>query len=195
MGLANGTVSFYGAQSGVLLKSETNAFAGNVFRLVFSPDGKLLAAAGREIEAGRPGAVKVWDVRTFKMVKWLVAHAEAALAVDFMPDGKTLATGGGDNAIRLWDTATWTEISPPLMHKEVVVCLNISGDGKTMAAISNYKSMKLWNPATGRELASFNEGAEYLTFSPDGQTLAVNQNGIRLWRAPISETNRSSIFR
>jgi WD40 repeat protein/serine/threonine protein kinase len=183
LGLANGTVSLYDAQNGVLL-NETSAFAANIFRLVFSPDGTLLAVAGRDIDAGLPGGVKVWDVKPFKIRQWVVSHADIALGVDFMPDGKTLATGGNDNAIRFWDTATWKEVSPPLMHKEAVICLTISRDGKTMASISFYKGIKLWNPATGRELASFNESASYLTFSPDGQTLALSGNGIRLWRAP-----------
>jgi WD40 repeat protein/serine/threonine protein kinase len=192
LGYPTGAISFFDAKSGVLIKTETNAFAGNIFRMVFSPDGNYLAVAGREIEAGRPGAAKVWDVRTFKMVKWLVAHAEVVLSVDFMPDGKTLVTGGSDNAVRFWDTGTWKEIAPPLIHKEVVNSLAVSPDGKTVAAISNYRAMKLWNPATGRELASFGSGAAYLLFSPDGQNLATWEgNSLRFWRAPLLEINQS----
>jgi WD40 repeat protein/serine/threonine protein kinase len=191
LGLANGTLSFFGAQSGTLLQTETNAFSGNIFRMVFSRDGKLLAVAGREMEAGRPGAAKIWDTGTLRMVKCLVANADIVITVDFMPDGKTLATGGGDNAIRFWDTGTWREIGQPLVHKEPVNCLAISPDGKTVAAMSNYRGMKLWNPATGRELASLNEsGIGYLVFSPNGQILAGHGRGIRLWRGPITDKNR-----
>ncbi len=191
LGYSDGRVSFFDAKSGVLIKTEANAFAGQVFRMVFSPNGKFLAVAGREVEAGRPGAAKVWDVSTLTMVKWLVAHGEVVLTVDFMPDSKTLATGGWDNAIRLWDIGTWKEIAPPLMHKEVVNALAISPDGKTVAAISNYRSLNLWNPATSRELALFKAaGVQYLLFSPDGQNLATfHGTSLRFWRAPVRGKN------
>jgi len=50
--------------------------------------------------------------------------------------------------------------------------------------------MKLWNVATRRELASIEaENVHYVTFSPDGQTLAAFgwDGSLRLWRAPVAD--------
>jgi hypothetical protein len=51
--------------------------------------------------------------------------------------------------------------------------------------------MKLWNFDTRREVASLKLGMDgfYITFSPDGQTLAAQDRGtlLRLWRAPIPD--------
>uniref|UniRef100_K3WRG0 NLE domain-containing protein n=1 Tax=Globisporangium ultimum (strain ATCC 200006 / CBS 805.95 / DAOM BR144) TaxID=431595 RepID=K3WRG0_GLOUD len=37
----------------------------------------------------------------------LQGHSEAILHVSFSPDGKKLASGGGDATVRFWDTNTW----------------------------------------------------------------------------------------
>ena len=56
-------------------------------------------------------------------------------------------------------------------------------------------TMKLWNVATRRELASLklDSTAEYIAFSPDGQTLAVRywDRSLRLWRAPVPDKKLS----
>jgi len=56
--------------------------------------------------------------------------------------------------------------------------------------------MKLWNVATRREVASLKLGVYgfYITFSPDGQTLAAQDGGdlLRLWRAPIPPDKKQS---
>jgi hypothetical protein len=60
--------------------------------------------------------------------------------------------------------------------------------------------MKLWNVATRRELASLKLGiyGSRITFSPDGQTLAVWDKWglggtLRLWRAPVHDMKQSRL--
>jgi WD40 repeat protein len=188
-GLANGTITFCDAKTGVVLASTPHAYASNIFQIVFSPNGKFLATAGREIEAGRVPTAKILDVVTHKVVAVLAGHTDVVLSVGFSPDGKILATCGGDNSIKFWDTTAWKVIPPSLGQKENVASLAFSPIGRTLASASADGTMKLWNVSTSHEVASLrlDLAVMYITFSPDGQILAAySWDGLlRLWRAPV----------
>jgi WD40 repeat protein len=67
----------------------------SVGRVVFSPDGKRLAAAGSD------KVVRVWDVETGKELAALPCPDRVAV-VAFSPDGKSLAAGSKDGSVRIW---------------------------------------------------------------------------------------------
>jgi len=69
---------------------------GSVSRIVYSPDGKLLAVAG---------GIGVWlyNVDNLSEAGLLVGHTGMVFSVVFSPDGKTLASGSEDKTVRLWD--------------------------------------------------------------------------------------------
>jgi WD domain, G-beta repeat len=62
------------------------------------------------------GTIKIWDLRSSKLVLTLEGHADNVRSVSFLADGRLLASKGRDGAVRLWDCATWTpagEIAEP----------------------------------------------------------------------------------
>ncbi len=71
----------------------------SVGRVVFSPDGKRLATAGRD------KVVRVWEVETGKELAAL-SSADRVNVVAFSPDGKFLATGSKDGSVRIWPVLT-----------------------------------------------------------------------------------------
>src|SRR5262249_36764520 len=66
----------------------------------FAPNGKVLASGSRD------GAVRFWDVATGKKQKTLKRDGERVLAVEFSPDGRTLATAT-ERAPRLSKVRLW----------------------------------------------------------------------------------------
>jgi WD40 repeat protein len=67
----------------------------SVGRVVFSPDGKSLATAGRD------KVVRVWAVGPGKELAALPCPDRIAV-VAFSPDGKSLAGGSKDGSVRIW---------------------------------------------------------------------------------------------
>jgi WD40 repeat protein len=77
-------------------------------------------------------------------------------------------------------------------HLTGVSAVAIAPDGRTLVSIEPQQGLRFWDLPTLREVAvvSLPSANEWLSFSPDGHTLAVGLigGGIRLFKAPWSAT-------
>jgi cytochrome c len=83
-----------------------------VISIATSPDGALVAAAGIG------GTVAVIDRRTRDLARTLVGPGLPVWSVAFLPDSRTLLTGGADNIIRRWNAVTGEPVDPLLLEKQ-----------------------------------------------------------------------------
>jgi WD40 repeat protein/transcriptional regulator with XRE-family HTH domain len=181
-GDADGTVRSWTLPTPVL-------FTGSpVNSIAYSPDGRLLAAAGQDLELWRPATRDLLAARS--------VPAPYVNAVGFAPHAQILAAGYGSGMVQLWNTAagTLTPLGAPFpgsagdTPSESVA---FSPDGDLLAEGGNDGMVRLWevsDPARPRLLAAVNDsGLSYVfsvAFSPDGRTLAAaSSNGLtRLWQ-------------
>ncbi|MES2705287.1 MAG: protein kinase [Verrucomicrobiota bacterium] len=144
---------------------------GNWLPAVLSADGRQLALAGSSA-----AVVRLYRPDTGGM-RDLVGHSAPITTVAFSPDGRQLASAGVDATIRLWDTATGSLQAVLRGHIQDVDCVEYSPDGRTLASLGNFEALRLWNVETASEVTTLPLplGAYWVSFSPDGAWLAVNQ--------------------
>ena len=165
-----------------------------VYSVAFSPDGKTLASGSDD------NTIRLWRVDTGETEKILTGHAgefegidngpssvEGVKSVAFSPDGKTLASGGGDNVIHLWDVETGKNKMTLIGHTHWVFSLAFSPDGKILASGSVDSDIRLWDPHTGQHkktLTGHGAWIRSIAFSPDGKTLVSGSDdgSVLLWK-------------
>ncbi|MGB0596489.1 MAG: WD40 repeat domain-containing protein [Rubripirellula sp.] len=120
--------------------------------VAISPDGKRVAVPVTSSSRGAPAgliiedtgaAVRVWEVDTGKDTEPVKRLKMAVQAVVFSPDGKQLATAGGDNAVRVWDLDTGKQLAT-LPSQGLVEAVAFSPDGKSLAAGSKDGTVRIW---------------------------------------------------
>jgi WD40 repeat protein/serine/threonine protein kinase len=133
------------------------------------------------------GDLKIWDARTGREIVNFKPHPKFTFGLAFSPDGKTLATGGGDQKIDFWDLTSLpsdsrtTNASSPATslkkratlqgHRNQVYALDFSPDGQVLASSSKDGSAKLWNLAVGSSETVLLGAQDPLRFSSNGQSL------------------------
>jgi cytochrome c len=108
VGGADGKVYFLaanGARAG-----EVQAVPRPVISIAISPDGAQVAAASIG------GAVAIVDRKARSVARTLVGPGLPVWSVAFLPDGRTLLTGGADNIIRRWNAATGEPVDTVLVE-------------------------------------------------------------------------------
>ncbi len=122
------------------------ALPGALQTLVFSPDGKQLAA-GVGI-AGKQGEVVLWDVASRKVISRCPAEGGQAVRVAFSADGRQLATASEiSNALILWDASNGHEIRR-FDQAGRIVAFAFSPRGELLAA-TNGSQIEFWDVGTG----------------------------------------------
>jgi WD40 repeat protein len=152
--------------------------------VAFSPNSKLIAAGDWF------GNVYVLDIsissgkrRTFRNgIDW-------ESVVVFSPDGKLIASSGGNNySANIWDVSTGAE-AVHLTHSDIVIAVAFSHNGKWAVSGSYDGTARIWEITTGNEIARISLPNRLISvaFSPDDKWVLTestdNTTRIWLWQA------------
>ncbi len=169
------------AQAGLQQAQQQAASAEQpIYRVVFSPDGSLLATAGRH------PSIQIWDAQNGSSLSALAAHQQPVTGIAFA-DAQQLFSGGHDGLVALWDTRpawqlerTLTEADLGALFTHRVTALDFSPDGKMLAIAGGMPSrdgaIGIWSIPEARWVQTWpnahNDTVYAVAFSPDGRRLA-----------------------
>lgn len=152
----------------------------------FSPDGKFLATGAED------KIIRIWDLATRTIVKYLKGHEQDIYSLDFFPDGKRLVSGSGDRTVRIWDVYNG-QCSLTLSIEDGVTTVAVSPDGSLIAAGSLDRTVRVWDANKGYLVERLDSSNEFgnghmdsvysVTFTNQGKEIASGSldRTIKLW--------------
>lgn len=164
----------------------------------FSPDGKFLATGAED------KIIRIWDLATRTIVKYLKGHEQDIYSLDFFPDGKRLVSGSGDRTVRIWDVFNG-QCSLTLSIEDGVTTVAVSPDGSLIAAGSLDRTVRVWDANKGYLVERLDSSNEFgnghmdsvysVTFTNQGKEIASGSldRTIKLWTLKDLDKQPSSV--
>ncbi|MCX4524264.1 AAA family ATPase [Streptomyces sp. NBC_01551] len=155
-----------------------------LWNAVWSPDGTLLAASGKDRR------VRIWRVADGRVVR-VLRHQDTVAALAWSPDGTRLASGSSDRTAVLWDPYTGENLRT-LRSMDGINCLAWSPDGTRLAAGDQDRGARIWDldapdpeDAAAVWLAGHTDTLYAVAWSPDGTRLATasRDRTVAVWDA------------
>ncbi len=169
------------ARPELVLQTGYNNFFGAT-RLVFSPDGRLLATG-----TFRSSTIKLWETTTGRELRNISTGGQNAMSLStvfaFSPDSHLLAAAAGGNAVKIYDVISGREIQTlttgqaSFIASFGVTFIAFSADGKKLVTVSD--AIKVWEVASWRELKTLDTTsltASGLTGGEGGMALSADGN-------------------
>ena len=150
-----------------------------------SPDGRWVTCRRR-----KTGLVEIFDARTMTFLQNLPDQNPPQVNMDFTPDSRRLLTTSHDRMISFWDTSSWTAISHFATQARAISMIATHPDQTTFATADSDGYVRLWDVTTGRQLVELGQFAEHiygLSFSPNGESLAVCHGNLEVKVIRVSE--------
>ncbi|HXP63131.1 MAG TPA: WD40 repeat domain-containing protein, partial [Dongiaceae bacterium] len=163
-----------------------------VWELAFAPNGQILASGGKD------GQVKLWPATPRPPIVESLPLPKPVRIWKLAPDGSAFDLLTPQGTVRSLDWRSLDFLPPQPFPAELGACSPIQPGGRLRAVEEGRGVVSLWERSSGQRLDQL-KGALYparsMTFSPDGQTLAIAayERDLQLWHVPTCRLIRPLI--
>lgn len=161
-----------------------------VWSLVFSPDSKMLAAAGASLT---PETIILApeNLKTSNGQDFIQLWKPVDTSTECIPFLQKAQTNRHENSVSVWSSDSssgnaicFTPTKTLKGHKGSILALSFSPNGKMIASASFDKTVKLWshNGTLLKTFSGYKDPVLDVSFSPDGKRIATaNPEGLKIW--------------
>jgi roadblock/LC7 domain-containing protein len=182
-----GEVRLFDPKTGEMRKqiaSGTDAFLD----AKFSPDGKLLAAAGAD------HSLSIFDVASGARRHRLLVHSDAVTAVAFSPDGKQVASVSLDRTAKVFDAVSARLVATYRDHQAPLYSVAFTSDGKQVMTAGRDKALHLWNVSDAKKQRELGGQGDVVRLLVSGGQLYLGGAGKTLAQANAADLKAGRTF-
>lgn len=189
---SRGTIQFDASGERVLIvESDAHVFSTADFHGIRLNNSDQSVKVGRFSPDGGAVLIAIDDAAILyspagRVLARLEGHQGEILAVDFSPDGTSIATASKDATVRLWSREGGLK-SVLKGHKGAVQAVDISQNGQYVVSGSDDGTARVWEDLSGTRppvvLRADKDAIESVEFSRDAErVLTRSHQAVRLWR-------------
>ena len=150
---------------------------------IYDPSGKIIATLAQEDKE-----VKLWEVRTARLLYTLVGHTAPVNTAAFSNDGQKILTASSDSTFCIWSATNGQLLRQVKAHAGPVEMAVFSTDGTKLVTVSPDKFIRLWDASNGafvQELAI--KWIYYPNKKERQQQIKISGNNILIPASSITE--------
>jgi WD40 repeat protein len=163
-------------------------------QVAWSPDGNFIASGGKD------GTVWIWDSKTGNVFSTIQmnrtidsrqANDLEIWSITWSPDGKFLATGGGDGYIRVWKLESGMQTIGLKGHDQYVTYLSWSPFDNHLVSTGSDGKARVWNIEPDTMLLRLPYYSTNAKWSPDGSYIvaAASPDSANIFAGSVSVWN------
>ncbi|RCR67593.1 caspase family protein [Larkinella punicea] len=174
------------AQVTDLSKSPLAGHVGQIRTITYHPNGEWLASGGYD------NTVKLWDVKTGRVLNTFTGHAGTVFASKFSASGKLLVSSAHDHTVKIWDVQTGKLIRTitttgfeeeffEIVNDDRLIAINLPNTGRVK--LVELLTGRVWHTFDPMPVSGFSSTCSSLDYDSKTNRLAVGyqNNTVGIW--------------
>ncbi|MCB1157698.1 MAG: caspase family protein [Leptospiraceae bacterium] len=133
-----------------------NGHSSSVSGILLTKDGKKLISYSSDY------TIKIWDIKTEKLLQSLEGHTGGIKGVQLTKDEKKLISYSDDGTIKIWETSSGKLLYSLEGHTWWITGIHLTRDNSKLISYAMDGTIKIWETSSGKLLHSLEEHTNYV---------------------------------